>query len=201
MQKPPDFEQAKAYALRRLANELSPALTYHNLGHTRDEVVPVVECLAAAEQVGAEDQRLLLIGAYFHDLGFIRQRQEHELASIQIAEEVLPGCGFSETQVAVIRSIIQSTIFPQNPATLLEKIMADADLDTLGKHDFWQRSLDLRQELQNYGVPFSDAAWYTNQMTLLETHQYFTGSQRALRDPSKHQHLLEARLRLAQCGG
>jgi uncharacterized protein len=197
MVKMPEFEKARNYVLNRLANELSPKLTYHSLIHTEKEVVPATDRLASVENVGDENRLLLLTGAYYHDLGFIHQRQDHEAISIQLAMQTLPSFGYSKTQVDVIRGIIQATCIPQSPATLLEQIMADADLDYLGQEDFWKRSNDLRRELENYGDKFTDEEWYTYQLKFIQLHQYFTASERSLQDSKKQQNLLEIQKRLA----
>jgi predicted metal-dependent HD superfamily phosphohydrolase len=189
MGKMPEFEKARNYVLSRLENELSPNLTYHSLKHTL-EVVSAAGRLATWEKVGEEDRLLLLMGAYYHDLGFIRQREGHEAVSIQLAEQTLPVFGYSEAHVIVIRGIIQATCLPQSPTNLLESIMADADLDYLGREDFWERSLDLRHELDKYGVKFTDEDWYTYQLRFMQSHKYITASERSLRDIKKQQHLL-----------
>src|SRR5690242_17751567 len=54
----PDFARAHAYALARLERELSPALCYHSVAHTRDDVVVAAERLAALE--GVDGEALLL---------------------------------------------------------------------------------------------------------------------------------------------
>ena len=198
MVKRPDFEKARDYVLDRLEHELSPGLTYHCLGHTQNEVVPAADRLATLEKVGDEDRLLLLTGAYFHDLGFIRQRQDHELISIQLAEQTLPVFGYSDAHIAVVRGIIQATRLPQSPITLLERIMADADLDDLGHENFWKRSNDLRQELDYYGIKFTDEEWYTYQLRLMQSHKYFTDSERVLRDTAKQQHMLAVKRLLDQ---
>jgi uncharacterized protein len=194
----PDFEKARDYVLGRLEHELSPHLTYHCLGHTQNEVVPAADRLATLEKAGDEDHLLLLTGAYFHDLGFIRQRQDHESVSIQLAEQTLPGFGYSDAQIAVVRGIIQATRLPQSPTTLLERIMADADMDDLGHEDFWKRSKDLRQEFNYYGTKFTDEEWYTYQLRLMQAHKYFTDSERELRDTVKQQHSLDVKRLLDQ---
>lgn len=198
MVKRPDFEKARDFVLDRLEHELSPGLIYHCLGHTQNEVVPAADRLATLEKVGDEDHLLLLTGAYFHDLGFIRQRQDHESISIQLAEQTLPVFGYSDAHIAVVRGIIQATRLPQSPITLLERIMADADLDDLGHENFWKRSNDLRQELDYYGIKFTDEEWYTYQLRLMQSHKYFTDSERELRDTTKQQHMLEVKRLLDQ---
>jgi uncharacterized protein len=194
----PDFEKAKDYVLNRLAHELPPSLTYHGLEHTQKEVVPAADQLATLEKVSDEDHLLLLTAAYFHDLGFIRQRIGHETISIQIAEQVLPELGYTDTQIAVIRGIIQATCLPQSPTNLLERIMADSDLDYLGHEDYWKRSNDFRQELDHYGMKFTDKEWYVYQLRFMESHKYFTESERMLRDAMKIQHMQEVQRLLDQ---
>lgn len=196
MIKMPNFEGARDYAIGRLETELSPNLTYHCSKHTTEEVVPAADRLAHEENIGGDERLLLLIGAYYHDLGFIHQRQDHESISIQLAERKLPMFGFNNSQIAIIRGIIQSTHMPQSPTNILEKIMADADLVYLGAENYWKRSNDLRQELENYGANFTDEDWYHYQLNFIREHQYFTKTQQLLGEASKHQHLVEIQTRL-----
>ncbi|MDX2138193.1 MAG: HD domain-containing protein [Chloroflexota bacterium] len=172
----PNFEHAAAYARQRLSTELAPHLTYHSLVHTAHEVVPAVRRFAALESVTGESEQLLVTAAWFHDLGYVVQINDHERISAEIAASVLPGLGFSNEQVEVIRGIIQATRLPQSPSTLLEQIMADADLNVLGQEDFLLRNEDLRAELAVIDHPVTDSQWYTGQLAFLRAHNYFTRS-------------------------
>ena len=75
------FDDARQYAVQRLERELSPNLLYHGIMHTRDDVVPAVEALAAQEGVQEGPGSLLVTAAWFHDLGFIESATDHELIS------------------------------------------------------------------------------------------------------------------------
>src|SRR5205085_3432874 len=96
----PDFASARAYVLGRLERELSPLLCYHSVMHTRDDVVMAAERLAALEGVSGEALLLLRTAAYFHDLGFIEQREQHELIGARVAAEALPHFGYRPDQIA-----------------------------------------------------------------------------------------------------
>ena len=194
----PEFEFACRHALERLERELAPDLFYHSVRHTRDEVLPAIERLAAMEGIGGEVFQLLRTAAAYHDIGFIEQYIDHEAASIRIALEALPRFGFSPTQLQVVTNIICITKLPQSPHNLLEQIMADADLDSLGRDDFWERNRDLRAELAVYGKPVDDQEWYRQQVRFLSGHSYFTASAHALRDAQKQHHLKELVARLEQ---
>jgi uncharacterized protein len=183
------FEKARDYILQRLTHELSPRLTYHNLDHTVKEVVPAADRLADLEKVIGNSRLLLLTAAYYHDSGFIYQRDGHENASIQLAEQILPSFGYAQKEIAVIRRLILATCIPQSPTDLLEQIMADADLDYLGAANFWKRSEDLRSELENFNTRFTDSEWYISQLHFIQEHQYFTISERTLRDATIYLHL------------
>ncbi len=185
----PDFERARQYALQRLERELAPILTYHSLAHTRDEVVPAAERLAIMEGIAGDSLLLLRTAAVFHDIGFVDRRNGHEAASAQIAEQVLPQFGYSPPQIEAIRGMILATELGHAPTTHLEQILADADLDVLGREEYAQRSQDLRDELAALGHSLPDVDWYEGQLTFLETHQYFTASARALRDAGKQRNL------------
>lgn len=186
-----EYEKAIAYAIRRLENELDPVLTYHSAAHTRDDVMPAVELLARQDGVGGEDLILLRTAAAFHDLGYVEQRdgRDHEERSTAIARRVLPEYGFNERQIDTIGGMIMATKVPQQPATLLEAILVDADLDSLGRPDYFIVSNRLRRELAHFGVVQSDADWYQGQLDFLAAHRYFTPVARFLRDEGKASNL------------
>lgn len=181
----PDFEQARSYALSRLEKELPDFLTYHCIEHTRDDVVPAVAMLADALGVDAHARLLLLTAAYFHDTGFIYQVQNHEEVGVEIAREVLPSLGYSPHQIDVIDGLIMATRMPQNPHGLLQEIIADADMDSLGREDFFPIADNLRRELEALGSVRSDADWYQFEIGFLSNHRYFTSAARQIRDGQK----------------
>jgi uncharacterized protein len=181
----PDVARACAYALSRLERELPPALCYHSVAHTRDDVAIAVERLAAAEGVVGEALLLLRTAAHFHDLGFVEAREQHEARGARIAAAALPGFGYQPEQVALVEGMIMATRLPQMPRTLLERILADADLDVFGRDDFLAVNACLRKELAIAGSTVSDREWYSGQINFLRAHQYWTAGARALRDDKK----------------
>jgi uncharacterized protein len=196
-----NFEQARAFVLERLEWHLSPKLFYHSLIHTRDDVVVATARLADMEGVPQEARRLLLTAAYFHDIGFTEldgnpvednwKRAHHEDLSVQYCERELPGFGYSPRDIEVIRGIILATKLPQAPHNLLEEIMADADLDSLGRPDFWRTSKALRNELEAFGHVVDDETWLLGQVSFLGGHSYFTSSASKLRQGQKEQNIQE----------
>jgi uncharacterized protein len=193
----PDFAQAKEYVTARLKTELPPGMRYHSLFHTVQEVLPAVDRLAACEQVNGEDLLLLRTAALFHDLGIVVQYREHEIVSARFAAEVLPTFGYSSEQIERVRAMIMATRLPQSPRDLCERILADADLDVLGRSDFLARNQDLRDELTGLGQETSDENWYHSQLQFVQNHRYFTCAAQSEREEMKQanihamNHLLE----------
>jgi predicted metal-dependent HD superfamily phosphohydrolase len=188
---PFDFEQARAYAIERLERELSPKLTYHSLWHTCHDVVVAAKRLADMENIAEHDRLLLLTGAYFHDIGFVEQLNDHETASMRIAAAVLPQFGYTPQHIATVQGLIEVTRIPQCPRNRLEEILADADLDILGREDFWIRSRALYDEIKSMNGNISHAAWCETQLHFLQAHRYFTSSARSLRQAMKEEHINE----------
>lgn len=193
-----DFARARAYALERLSTELSPLLCYHSLSHTRDGVVPAVERFGVWHGVDQESMLLLRTAAWYHDIGFVEQRVDHEVAGVRIAGTVLPGFGYNRSQIAAIGGMIMATKLPQTPQTMLEQLLADADLDGLGRSNFMERNRDLRLELEAFGFQTTDEAWLSDQLDFLKSHQYWTAAARTLRDAGKQRNLAMLKQQLDQ---
>jgi uncharacterized protein len=195
----PNFEQARRYVLDRLARELSPLITYHSLAHTQDEVVPAVDEFAALESVTGEDLLLLRTAALYHDMGHVEQQHDHEAGSARIAATMLPSFGYAPTQIEMIIGIILATRLPQEPRTLPEQIMADADLSVLGQTDYLLRNAALREELAAFSQIMTDAQWYGSQLQFIRDHRYFTAAARSLCDAQKRINITAMTALLAQC--
>ena len=191
----PNHNSAVAYALKRLG-ELPQNYFYHSLAHTCEIVVPAIERFAESEGVYETDLHILRIGAFFHDIGFVRQYQDHEAVSIEIAQDVLPGFGYNPSQIHTISGIIIATRLPQSPKTHLEKIMADADMDILGRDDFWEFNQYLRAERAAFGYPVGDLQWYQGQLKFMGSHQYFTKSAIHLREKGKQQNMDKLKMKI-----
>lgn len=185
----PDFQGAERYALDRLAAELPAGLCYHCLAHTRDEVLPAAERLARLERLDGDERRLLRVAACFHDLGFLERSAGHEVVGARMAAYILPGYGLTRRQVLEVESMILATRLPQTPFTLVQAVLADADLAVLGRDDFMRRSRDLRDELAAAGTHFSEPDWYHRQLRFLCEHRYFTRAARRLGDPGKQRNI------------
>jgi uncharacterized protein len=190
-----EFEQAKAFILDKLKNGLPAHLSYHSVEHTLD-VYHAVQHIAEQEGVSERERTLLLTAALFHDTGFLNGSVEHEKKSCEIAREHLPRFGYTTADIEKICGMIMATKLPQSPQDHLEEILCDADLDYLGRDDFFTIGNKLFAELSMYGIIHNEKEWDALQVRFLEAHHYFTTTAIRLRKEKKEQHLQFLRSKL-----
>ena len=103
--------------------------------------------------------------------------------------EYLPGVGYSSEEIDIICKLIMATRVPHQPETLLEQIICDADLDYLGRDDFFTTGNKIFRELLEQGNIEDEKAWNELQVKFLTVHRYFTATSIALRQNVKLKHL------------
>lgn len=188
-----EFLRVKEFVYQRLLNELKPTLYYHNAQHTLD-VCRSVETLAIMERVNEGEKIMLLTAALFHDTGFLWAYENNEPFACEFAAKTLPEFGYNPLEVSTVCQLILSTTMPQRPENLLEEIICDADLDYIGREDFFLTALRLHREWSEYNdrkIPFK--AWYQKQRDFVEMHEFFTRSARLLRNEKKRKNLSQVR--------
>ena len=183
-----DQSAAKDLILAKLERELPAARTYHSCAHTWDVYLTTID-IAAKEGIEGERLELLKTAALFHDSGFTEQDLEHEEGSCRIARKELPVLGYSSPQVEYICRMIMATRVPQSPRDKLSRILCDADLDYLGRFDFFRIGDELFKELKAYGVLGTEREWHEIQLHFLQKHKFFTQTNKRDREPQKQVHL------------
>jgi len=189
------FEPAQAFIFNKLQAELPAHLTYHNASHTLD-VYNAAERIGVQERIDQEDMRLLLTAACYHDSGFLIAAEEHEEHSCNIARETLPGFDYTQQQLDIIFGLIRATRVPQLPNNHLEQILADADLDYLGRNDFWPISDKLYEELLFTGKINNKQEWNPVQLRFMEAHHFFTQTAIQTRQKQKELNLASIKLQI-----
>ncbi len=182
------FEELKTAILTRLKTETRPCSYYHDYHHTFD-VWQATRRMAKAEGINDDYRIILETAALLHDIGMLESFEAHEKASIRYAKEILPTYGYSETEIEEISHLILATQLPQQAVTLGEKIICDADLDYLGRDDFFVIAHRLKHEWKCQGKSFTLREWYELQANFLKKHHYFTKSAIDSRDVLKKEHL------------
>ena len=186
-----NLPDAEAFILDKLRSELSDTLYYHSLDHTLD-VTEAVGRIAEAEGITDEETLILLrTAALFHDAGFLTAYKGHETESCRMAHEYLPKFDYEPRQIVLISGMIAATKIPQKPKNKLEEILADADLDYLGRTDYKPIAYSLYREMRMRDLVQDEDSWNQIQIKFMENHAYWTAYSQTTRQPAKYYHLLQ----------
>lgn len=191
------LEKVRRFAEDQLSNHLPEGLFYHNLEHTID-VFHAADEIAFYENLGRDEREILLTAVWFHDLGFLKVMKGHEEISCQLAAQYLPQFHYSQAEIEVVLGLIRATQIPQTPHNKLEEIIADADLDYLGRADFPSIGKRLFDELKVQKVVTTERQWNELQVEFLTSHRYFTATSVEKRMPKKLEHLKQLKQNLSQ---
>ncbi len=192
-----DYQAVNKVIIQKLQEELPEHLSYHSVAHVLDVIDATVR-IAAGEGISGEALILLKTAALFHDTGFLFGAKEHEQKSCEIAATYLPEFGYNEAQIDAIKGMIMATKIPQAPTNHLEQIVADADLDYLGRDDFFTIGDKLYDELAMFGIITNERDWNKLQERFLESHTYHTATSINSRNGKKQANLDIIKSKLVQ---
>ncbi|PHI21325.1 hypothetical protein CEQ90_02690 [Lewinellaceae bacterium SD302] len=177
--------KAGRYVTRLLLDELPKHCTFHGVQHTFN-VVKGVRVIGKAEGLAKKDIQLLMIAAWFHDTGHIDTYNDHEKFSASIAREFLMERNCPKQKIDIIEACIQATKMPQNPRTLMEKVICDADLYHLSFPTYENYQQLLREEWKVVlGKDYSNEEWNQLNDSFLQNHSYFTHYGKTILEPKK----------------
>ncbi|HTI58905.1 Pycsar system effector family protein [Mucilaginibacter sp.] len=192
------LEKASEYVRGYYKEHGMPALIYHNLQHTED-VVTAATRIANHYQLDDADFFIVVISAWFHDLGYMVDIMAHEEKGADIAAEFLMNHRVSDNDIQLVRGCILATKMPQSPKTLLEEIVCDADVFHLGTDDFAKKDKLMHSEVfELYHKDLNKQEWRRKTILFLESHHYFTEYCKVLLNDTKNKHLQELKEKVAK---
>ena len=167
------IEQVEEYVVGLLC-ELPDDLCYHNLKHT-EEVVEASKILAKESKLSSVDEEIVIIAAWFHDVGHIETYFGHEKVGMEIAKKFLTKIKYPKNRLAKVLNCIMATQYPPKPKNELQKVLCDADMFHLSFEDYENRSKALKEEIETVidkEIPSND--WHIQNVEFLQEHCYFT---------------------------
>jgi len=167
--------QAEDFVRKLFKDKLSISFIYHNLDHTFD-VVTAVTILSDRENLTPLETEIMVIAAWFHDTGYIKGCDNHEDASIAIAQDFLKEKGKDEVYINAVSKIIKATTYNYMPETIFEKIIRDADYSHFGREDYLSICENLRKEWEVTSQKFyTNQEWAKENLKILSKyHVYYT---------------------------
>lgn len=167
--------KAEVFATDKLTGHINPNYLYHNLRHTQ-RVVDSTKELIEGENIKDNESELLLVAAWFHDLGYTITYHNHEEHSCKLAKDFLAEHNCPTRFIEQVCSLIMATKKNYSPANELEKIMRDADSSHFHIKNFMATTELLREELSLLGIQSNTPVdWREENIKLLRTkHRFYT---------------------------
>ncbi|MFT5761795.1 MAG: putative metal-dependent HD superfamily phosphohydrolase [Polaribacter sp.] len=166
---------AEKYVFLLLTTELSRDFFYHNLSHTQ-RVVNATKELIEGENISEVDANVLLLAAWFHDVGYVKGIENHEEASVRIVTNFLEEYNIDDSIINNVNRLIRATKMDVEAGDVLEKIIKDADCIHFSKKNFSDISDLLKEEINLvYDKNLSEVDWIKENINFLANKQhYFT---------------------------
>ena len=179
------------YVRRLFSQYRANDLKYHNLEHTEDVTKRTLE-IAANYSLSETELFILSAAAWFHDTGhLVGGPQLHEDRSVLIMQSFLERNEVTKDIIGKIEGCICATKIPQQPKSLLQEIVCDADTYKLGTKDFLTTNKLLKKECELRGMPVNN--WDEKTLEFLQSHKYFTSYCQALLNKGREKNIDLAR--------
>ena len=179
-------------ATQILKDKLPVEFVYHNINHT-NRVVNSAQEIIDNSTLTDEQIEVILVSAWFHDVGYIDGCKDHEGNSQKYAEEFLKEQKAEASFIEKVKACIDATRVKSEPESLPEKVIKDADSSHLAADDFDATSELLRQEWKLMEIKDYDPdEWIdVNIQMLSNIHQYYTNYAKENWQPKKRENLSE----------
>lgn len=184
------IDEAKDY-INKLLTSLDD-MYYHQYEHTLD-VYERATYLGKKEGLSDEEIEFLWLAALFHDTGFIVRYDKNEPIGGKIAKNFLKTMLYPEEKIEIIERIILATDPDyKNPQNIYEAIIKDADLDNLGREDFYEKWGKVKSEIETIKrIKIKDPDWHHAILDLLYKNKFYTKTQKKEREEQREKNIKE----------
>jgi hypothetical protein len=176
------LQDVEESVIKMFDEEAPPDLYFHNSGLLKN-VCSQVDLLSNAEQLNDEEYIRLKLAAMFLFTGYISDYENSAAASCRLAEEMMPGYGFSDEDLQKTKQLIMNSN-SGHQESLSDKILFDSRFDYLGRVDYVRLIEKLLKEETQYGKAADKKAWVQEQRKLLSKHEFLTETAKLLRSVS-----------------
>jgi len=147
---------------------------FHTLDHTL-AVVSATREIALLEKLSDNEQLLVEVSAWFHDVGYLRSLAEHETMSAFRSLLFLSRLGIDLDDVERIEQCILVTKLGSKPWNDMQRVLCDADMWHLTCPEFYTWSERLRKEwVAMKGLHMTDTEWIQNNLNFMRGVKFHT---------------------------
>ena len=171
---------------------------FHNIHHTT-EVVKAAEFIGGKSELTEDELESVIIAAWLHDIGYEQGSSNHEAVAAEKAKVMLKEAGASVQKVSTVVEAIEATKMPQQPKSIVGKVLCDADLFHLSTEKCDENGLNLRAEWKSLGfMDMQDEEWEHFNLQFMESHRYHTTFGQTVLEEGKKQNIKRLRKMLSE---
>ena len=184
------IQQCQDYILNLFNRSHDTRLLYHNYQRTT-EIVKRVEQIATVSNVDEITKEVVVLAAWFNDIGYLYEYNNHVNKSEEIAREFLSKKNYPEDKLARVLSAIRATKEGVQAKATEEKILSDADSAFGTTNNFFQARPLLRLEWELYtNRHISNLEWAQLQLQYLLSTKFSTAYAKTHFEPILAQNIL-----------
>ncbi|REH56745.1 putative metal-dependent HD superfamily phosphohydrolase [Tenacibaculum gallaicum] len=185
------IQETEQFVIDLLNENLDKNFVYHNIAHTQRVVEKSLE-LIEGESFSEEQQQILTLAAWFHDVGYTVNPENHEEESIKIATEFLKTKEASGSVIDEVSRLIASTKIGAKPQRELEKVLKDADCSHVGSKNYTDFSELLRKERELVcNKKIKTVEWDDANLEFLTIHRFYTSKASKLWEKQKSKNIAQ----------
>jgi len=166
------LEKAENYVTDLFQNANTAGLYYHSFSHTLS-IVEAANEAAKSMNLSAVETDILVLSAWFHDVGYLYTRTEHEAKSIELTKNAL-----QPNYIELIDSVttcIAATKVGEIPESDLAAILKDVDTAFGSAYDYQYTSNSYRNELKDLeDKTYSETDWNSMCLNFLQNVTFYS---------------------------
>lgn len=190
------ISKSRAFATQIFKDKTFEQRSFHNIHHTED-VVNAAEEIALHSDLTEDETESVIVAAWLHDIGYVEGWEDHEKKAAAKAKELLSTWGATQKKIAEVTEAIMATKMPQQPRTIVSKVLCDADLYHLSTETCRDKSELLRKEWAAVGdKKLTDEEWMKTNIEFMEKHEYHTPYGQSVLQKGKKKNIKKIRKKL-----
>jgi len=190
------LKEVETYTLRYYEENFSSSHSYHSIEHTK-LVVNVATKISDFEGLDKRNTEIVIVAAWFHDIGHAVSYDNHEDESCKIARQFLAINNVDEVFILAVEACISSTKQGAQIKSLNDKILHDADHAHTALPNFMEISNLFKKELENFsGEKITKPEYWKKTLVFLTETKFLTEYAIKNMEPIKNENISKVEKRI-----
>lgn len=190
--------RAQDYVKNLYATHPHELLLFHNYSYT-SIVAKCARSIAQHEELGEENTQMLLISAWFINIGYIFDFVNHTKQTVKQLKAFTQEFDYPDDKTEIILNAVERVLKNEKLQNKVEKALSDANNSIFSSDDFLLWVKYHRQERNYFVKPkITRRSFWQTMIGVLKEHEYYTHSGRNLFNKGKSENIEKINLLLAE---